>query len=289
MPWLPGYEGSAPARVGNKAAEQLQLDIYGEVLDAFYQARLGGLGRDDAAAAVQIAFLEHLADTWREPDESIWENRGGRRQFTYSKLMAWVAFDRAVKSHQQFGRGSSERARRWRKLRDEIHEDVCRNGFDSESGTFVQIYGGKELDASLLQIPMVGFLPAKDPRVVGTVAAIERRLLVDGFVLRYDSERAHDGLPPGEGAFLACSFWLVNAYVMQNRRREARALFERLASLRNDVGLLSEEFDPYAGRLVGNFPQAFSHVALVNSAYNLTRAETPAAQRADQKHAENPA
>jgi GH15 family glucan-1,4-alpha-glucosidase len=280
VPWLPGYEGSAPVRIGNKAHEQLQLDVYGEVMDAFYQARQGGLGRSDAAAAVQIAFLEHLEEVWREPDESIWEVRGGPRQFTYSKLMAWVAFDRAVKSHETFGRGDHSRAHRWRKLRAEIHEDICRNAFDPELGSFVQSYGSRELDASLLQIPMVGFLPADDPRVRGTIAAIERHLMIDGFVMRYRSETAPDGLPPGEGAFLACSFWLVDAYVLQRRFEEARELFERLVALSNDVGLLSEEYDPRRGRLVGNFPQAFTHVALINSAYNLTRAERPAEQRA---------
>jgi GH15 family glucan-1,4-alpha-glucosidase len=280
VPWLPGYEGSAPVRIGNKAHEQLQLDVYGEVMDAFYQARRGGLARSDAAAAVQIAFLEHLEKVWREPDESIWEVRGGRRQFTYSKVMAWVAFDRAVKSHEAFGRGNQERAEHWRALREEIHAEVCAQAFDASLGSFVQSYGSAELDASLLQIPILGFLPADDPRVVGTVAAIERGLMVDGFVMRYRSETAPDGLPAGEGAFLACSFWLVDAYVLQGRRDEARALFERLVALSNDVGLLSEEYDPRSGRLVGNFPQAFTHVALVNSAFNLTRAEKPAEQRA---------
>jgi GH15 family glucan-1,4-alpha-glucosidase len=281
VPWLPGYEGSAPVRIGNAAHEQLQLDVYGEVMDAFYQARRGGLPRNDAAAAVQIAFLEHLEKVWREPDESIWEVRGGRRQFTYSKVMAWVAFDRAVKSHEAFGRGSPAVVERWRALRAEIHAEVCARAFDASLGSFVQSYGSRELDASLLQIPILGFLPADDPRVVGTVAAIERGLMADGFVMRYRSETAPDGLPAGEGAFLACSFWLVDAYVLQGRWDEARALFDRLVGLSNDVGLLSEEYDPRNGRLVGNFPQAFTHVALVNSAFNLTRAEKPAEQRAE--------
>jgi GH15 family glucan-1,4-alpha-glucosidase len=287
VPWLPGYEGSGPVRIGNKAHEQLQLDVYGEVMDAFYQARRGGLPRSDAAAALQLAFLEHLEKVWREPDESIWEVRGGRRQFTYSKLMAWVAFDRAVKSHENFGRGDHPRAQRWRALRAEIHDDICRNAFDASLGSFVQSYGSPELDASLLQIPIVGFLPADDPRVIGTVAAIERDLMVDGFVMRYRSESSPDGLPAGEGAFLACSFWLVDAYVLQQRWEEARRLFDRLVALGNDVGLLSEEYDPRSGRLVGNFPQAFSHVALINSAFNLTRGEKPAEQRA--QPAETPA
>jgi GH15 family glucan-1,4-alpha-glucosidase len=289
VPWLPGYEGSKPVRIGNQAHEQLQLDIYGEVLDAFYQARRGGLARSDAAAALQLAFLEHLAKVWREPDESIWEVRGGRRQFTYSKLMSWVAFDRAVKSHEAFGRANSARADHWRQLRAEIHDDICRRGYDASLGSFVQSYGSRELDASLLQIPIVGFLPADDPRVIGTVAAIERGLMVDGFVMRYRSETAPDGLPAGEGAFLACSFWLVDAYVLLGRWDEARALFERLVALCNDVGLLSEEYDPHGGRLVGNFPQAFTHVALINSAFNLTRAERPAEQRAQPDQTEIPA
>jgi GH15 family glucan-1,4-alpha-glucosidase len=288
VPWLPGYEGSAPVRIGNRAHEQLQLDVYGEVLDALYQARRGGLGRSDAAAAVQLAFLEHLETVWREPDESIWEVRGGPRQFTYSKLMAWVAFDRAVKSFEAFGRGGPERADHWRALRAEIHDDVCRHGFDASLGSFVQFYGSQELDASLLQIPIVGFLPADDPRVVGTVTAIERGLMVDGLVLRYRSETAPDGLPPGEGVFLACSFWLVNVYVLQGRWDDARAMFERLVALCNDVGLLSEEYDPRSGRLVGNFPQAFSHVALINSAFLLTT-ESAADQRAQGDDAKLPA
>ncbi|HEY6258676.1 MAG TPA: glycoside hydrolase family 15 protein, partial [Xanthobacteraceae bacterium] len=279
--WLPGYEGSKPVRIGNKAHEQLQLDVYGEVMDAFYQARRGGLTRSDAAAALQLAFLEHLEKVWRDPDESIWEVRGGRRQFTYSKVMTWVAFDRAVKSHEVFGRADHPRAERWRRVRAEIHDDICRRAFDPELESFVQSYGSKELDASLLQIPILGFLPADDPRVRGTVSAIERDLLVDGLVLRYRSETAPDGLPPGEGAFLACSFWLVDVYVLQKRWDEARRMFERLVALCNDLGLLSEEYDPLRRRLVGNFPQAFSHVALINSALNLTRAASPAEQRAE--------
>jgi GH15 family glucan-1,4-alpha-glucosidase len=267
-------------RIGNQASEQLQLDVYGEVMDALYQARRGGLKRSDAAVALQRALLEHLEKVWREQDESIWEVRGGSRQFTYSKVMAWVAFDRAVKIAETLGRGGIEIIVRWRGLRDEIHEEVCREAFDSELGSFVQSYGSKELDASLLQIPIVGFLPVDDPRVAGTIAAIERGLMRDGFVTRYRSETAPDGLPPGEGAFLACSFWLVDAYVLQRRWNEANALFERLVGLCNDVGLLSEEYDPARGRLVGNFPQAFTHVALVNSALALSGAESAAEQRA---------
>jgi GH15 family glucan-1,4-alpha-glucosidase len=279
VPWLPGYEGSQPVRIGNGAHSQLQLDVYGEVLDAFYQARRGGLARNDAAAELALAFLEHLEKVWREPDESIWEVRGGPRQFTYSKIMAWVAFDRAINGFDAFGRGSTARADHWREVRAEIHEDVCRCAFDPGLGSFVQAYGSKELDASLLQIPIVGFLPVDDPRVRGTVSAIERELMVDGFVMRYRSETAPDGLPPGEGAFLACSFWMVDVYVLQQRWADAHRLFERLVALRNDVGLLSEQYDPRAGRLVGNFPQAFSHVALINSAMGLTKKENSVEQR----------
>jgi GH15 family glucan-1,4-alpha-glucosidase len=275
IPWLRGYEGSKPVRIGNQANEQLQLDVYGEIMDALYLARCGGLARSDAAVALQRALLEHLETVWREPDESIWEMRGGKHQFTYSKVMAWVAFDRAVKILEMVGHGTGERATRWRRLRAEIHEEVCGKAFDSEIGSFVQSYGSKELDASLLQIPIVGFLPADDPRVIGTVAAIERGLIEDGLVLRYRTESAPDGLPPGEGAFLACSFWLVDAYVMQGRGNDARTLFERLIGLANDVGLLSEEYDPVSQRLLGNFPQAFTHVALVNSVIALTTGESP--------------
>jgi GH15 family glucan-1,4-alpha-glucosidase len=272
-------------RIGNGAHAQHQLDVYGEVMDAFYQARRGGLARSDAATELALAFIEHLEKVWREPDESIWEVRGGPRQFTYSKIMAWVAFDRAIKGFEAFGRGSTARADHWREVRAEIHEEVCRCAFDPDLGSFVQAYGSEELDASLLQIPIVGFLPVDDPRVIGTVSAIERDLMVDGFVMRYRSETVPDGLPPGEGAFLACSFWMVDVYVLQQRWADAHRLFERLLALRNDVGLLSEEYDPGAGRLVGNFPQAFSHVALINSAMSLTKKENPVEQRA---HPEKP-
>jgi GH15 family glucan-1,4-alpha-glucosidase len=281
IPWLPGYASSQPVRIGNAAHRQLQLDVYGEMMDAFYQARRGGLGHSDAAADLQIAFLQHLEKVWREPDESIWEVRGGRRNFTYSKVMAWVAFDRAVKSVESFGGGDPSRAEHWRRLRTEIHDEVCRHGYDRELGSFVQSYGSKELDASLLLIPVVGFIPPEDGRVRGTVTAIERKLVTDGFVLRYDSASFDDGLPPGEGVFLACSFWLADAYVLLGRLDDARALFDRLLELRNDVGLLSEEYDPRSRELVGNFPQAFSHIALVNTACNLSRAAKPAEQRSE--------
>jgi GH15 family glucan-1,4-alpha-glucosidase len=265
--WLPGYESSAPVRIGNDAHRQLQLDVYGEVMDAFHQARRGGLIATDSGWAVQRALLKHLESIWREPDESIWEIRSGPRQFTFSKVMAWVAFDRAVASAEAFGLDGP--IEHWRGLCAEIHADVLRNGIDGQRGSFVQCYGGKELDASLLLVPVTGFLPPNDPRVRATVEAIERELMVDGLVLRYDTKRSEDGLPPGEGVFLACSFWLVEAYALLGRHQDAHRLFERLVALSNEVGLLSEEFDPGTGRLVGNFPQAFSHVALVNTAFTL--------------------
>ena len=268
---------AAPVRIGNAAHGQLQLDVFGEVMDALHQARCNGLAASESGWAVQLALLAHLERVWTEPDEGIWEVRGSPRHFTYSKVMAWVAFDRAIKSAEEFGlEGPVER---WRAVAAEIHDQVCRRGFDPELGSFVQSYGSKQLDASLLLLPSVGFLPPDEPRMLGTLKAIEQRLLVDGFVRRYDID-ADDGLPPGEGVFLACSFWLVDAYILQKRFADARALFDRLLALRNDVGLLSEEYDPAAQRLVGNFPQAFTHVALVNSAFNLTRAEKPAEQRA---------
>jgi GH15 family glucan-1,4-alpha-glucosidase len=279
VPWLPGFRNSSPVRIGNAASNQLQLDVYGEVMDALHQARRGGIGQSDDGWAVQIAFLKHLETTWTEADESIWEVRSGRRHFTYSKVMAWVAFDRAIKSAEEYRLDGP--LDRWRTLRMEIHADVCRKGFDPQQQSFVQSYDSKELDASLLLLPVVGFLPPEDPRVIGTIEAIERRLMVGGFVQRYDTSRSDDGLPPGEGAFLACSFWLVDAYVMLGRLDDAQALFKRLVALCNDVGLLSEEYDPQSKELLGNFPQAFSHVALVNSAFNLTRASKPAEQRAD--------
>jgi GH15 family glucan-1,4-alpha-glucosidase len=280
VPWLPGFRGSAPVRIGNGAYGQLQLDVYGEVMDALHQGRRGGLSASASGWAVQIAFMEHLERAWTMPDESIWEVRSERRHFTYSKVMAWVAFDRAIKSAQEFNlEGPLDR---WRKLRAEIHAEVCERGYDPAQESFVQSYGGTALDASLLLLPVVGFLPPEDPRVASTVRAIERRLMVNGFVRRYDTTVSDDGLPPGEGVFLACSFWLVDAYVMLGRIEHARELFSRLVALCNDVGLLSEEYDPASGELLGNFPQAFSHIALINSAFNLTRIEKPAEQRANQ-------
>jgi GH15 family glucan-1,4-alpha-glucosidase len=283
VPWLPGYENSAPVRIGNAAHTQLQLDVFGELADVHYQARRGGLADDESGWALELAFLDRLAKTWRKPDHGIWEMRGPPQHFTYSKVMAWVAYDRAVKSAEAFGlEGPVEE---WRKLRDQIHGDVCARGVDAELGTFVQAYGSKHLDANLLMLPCVGFLPASDPRMAQTIAAIERELVNDGFVMRYSTEKVKDALPPGEGAFLACSFWLVDVYILQGRFDDAERLFRRLVGLRNGVGLLSEEYDPRARRLVGNFPQAFSHLALVNSAYNLTRERKPLHQRAHDEHA----
>jgi GH15 family glucan-1,4-alpha-glucosidase len=279
--WLPGYEGSRPVRIGNAAVQQLQLDVYGEVMDALHQARRRGLPPDDAAWDLQRALLEYLEGAWRQPDEGLWEVRSHRKHFTHSKMMAWVAFDRAVKSVE--AHRLSWPADRWRALRDEIHADVCAHAWNEQKQAFVQAYGSSFLDASLLLMPEVGFLPAEDARVVATVAAIERELVRDGLVLRYPQREAQaiDGLPPGDGAFLACSFWLADCYAMMGRHQDSRRLFERLLSLRNDVGLLSEEYDANAGRLVGNFPQAFSHVGLVNTALALTpRQPKPAAERA---------
>jgi len=281
VPWLSGYENSSPVRIGNAAHSQLQLDVYGELMDALYQARRGGLRENKRAWAIQCALLKHLKAIWMEPDEGIWEVRGGRKQFTYSKIMAWVAFDRAIKSAEEFGmKGPIEE---WRTIREAIHDDVCRHGYDRERASFVQVYDEPQLDASLLLIPAVGFLPPEDPRVISTINAIERELVVDGFVRRYDTEATKDGLPPGEGMFLACSFWLADAYHLIGRGAKAKALFERLCALCNDVGLLSEEYDIGRQRLVGNFPQAFSHMALVNTAHNLTHSDRPSEKRAGRK------
>jgi GH15 family glucan-1,4-alpha-glucosidase len=266
--WLAGYAGSRPVRVGNAAVNQLQLDVYGEVMDALYQACKGGLAGSDAAWQMQRTLMDHVAKVWPTPDAGIWEVRGARRHFTYSKVMAWVAVDRAIKTVETFGVDGP--VEQWRDLRSRIHADVCRHGFDSKQNAFVQHYGSHELDASLLLIPITGFLPPEDPRVVGTVDAIRRDLTVHGFVRRYRTRPEFDGLPAGEGVFLACSFWLADNLKLQGRHDEARELFERLLALRNDVGLLAEEYDPVAKRFLGNFPQAFSHVALINTAMNLS-------------------
>jgi GH15 family glucan-1,4-alpha-glucosidase len=268
LPWLQGYEGSAPVRIGNAASEQLQIDVFGEVMDAFFLARAHGLPKEKSAWSLQKLLLSYLESVWFKPDQGIWEIRGERRHFVHSKVMAWVAFDRAVRSIET--QGMDGPLEKWRSLRDTIHEEVCDRGFDEELGSFTQSYGSKELDASLLMIPLVGFLPPSDPRVQGTVEAVERGLVEHGFVLRYRThEDGVDGLPPGEGVFLPCSFWLVDCLELLGRHDDAHALFDRLLSLANDVGLLSEEYDPVAKRLLGNFPQAFTHLALVNSAFTV--------------------
>jgi GH15 family glucan-1,4-alpha-glucosidase len=281
VPWLPGFQESRPVRIGNAAAGQLQLDVYGEVADALHHARLAGLAPAAAAWAVQSELTDHVAAIWDAPDEGIWEVRGPRRHFTHSKVMAWVAIDRAISGAEKFGLTAP--LDHWREVRGRIHADVCARGFNSSRGTFVQSYDCEQLDASLLMIPLVGFLPADDPRVRSTVDAIGRELVIDGLVHRYHTESTDDGLPPGEGAFLACSFWYVDNLVLAGRRSEALELFERLLTFRNDLGLLAEEYDTRARRQLGNFPQAFSHVALVSSAYNLAAHERtkPAKQRSN--------
>jgi GH15 family glucan-1,4-alpha-glucosidase len=280
VPWLPGYEDSAPVRIGNGAYQQLQLDVFGEIVDAMFQALKAGMEPSERSRTLRPIALAYLATAWREPDEGIWEVRGGRQHFVHSKVMAWVAFDRAANEIET--RVYNDSADRWRTIADEIHAEVCQRGFDHEVGSFVQAYGSKRLDASLLLIPLVGFLPPDDSRVRGTLRAIEQKLLIDAeFVLRYETENSADGLPSGEGAFLACSFWLVENYILQGRYAEARKLFDRLVSHCNDVGLLAEEFDPRSGRMLGNFPQAYSHVGLINCALSLSRQTGPVEERAE--------
>jgi GH15 family glucan-1,4-alpha-glucosidase len=271
LPWLPGYEASKPVRIGNAASRQFQLDVYGEVMDCLHLARAADLEPHPDAWNVQIALLRFLENHWNLPDEGLWEVRGPAQHFTHSKIMAWVAFDRAIKDAEKEGlEGPVET---WRELRDRIHAQVCEKGFDAGNNTFVQSYETKFLDASLLLIPQVGFLAADDPRVIGTIAAVERHLLVDGLVLRYSTATNIDALPAGEGAFLACSFWLADSYLLTGRRKEAEALFERLLALGNDVGLFAEEYDPRAQRMLGNFPQALTHMAIVNTARLLSMPE----------------
>jgi GH15 family glucan-1,4-alpha-glucosidase len=280
LEWLPGYAGSAPVRIGNAAYQQHQLDVYGEVMDTLHLARRHGLPPNENAWRIERAMLNFLESDWHKPDEGIWEVRGPCRDFTHSKVMAWVAADRAVKAVENFGLDGPVHI--WRKLRDEIHQQVCMQGFDPQLNSFVQYYGSKEPDASLLMLPLVGFLPADDPRMVGTVACIQKHLNRDGFIDRYPTREEVDGLPPGEGAFLLCTFWLADNLALQGRYAEARDLFERLLDLRNDVGLLSEEYDATHKRLLGNFPQAFSHVGLINTAYNLAKVHGPAEDRPKQ-------
>jgi len=281
IPWLPGYEGAAPVRIGNAASSQYQLDVYGEVLDTFHFTLAAGVATQSRAWEVHKVLLDFLEANWERPDEGIWEIRGPRRHFTHSKVMAWVAFDRAVKAVERFGlKGELER---WRSMRSVLHEQVCRDGFDEKRNTFVQHYGAKDLDASLLMIPLVGFLPADDPRVRGTVEAIRSELAVDGLIRRYSTAESFDGLPPGEGAFLPCSFWLADNLALAGRHAEASELFERLLSLCNDVGLISEAYDTDQRRLVGNFPQAMTHVALINTARNLSLPRAPQDRRAQRR------
>jgi GH15 family glucan-1,4-alpha-glucosidase len=271
LDWLPGYEGSKPVRIGNNAVGQLQLDVYGEVMNALHLARVGGLHSDEGVWSLQCVMLDHLEKIWHEPDEGIWEVRSGRRHFTFSKVMTWVAFDRAIRSAQSFSLPGP--VDRWRELRERIHADVCHSGWNAKVGAFTQSYGADELDSSLLLLPLLGFLPPHDPRIVSTVNAIERDLMRDGFLMRYHTSQVDDGLPPGEGTFLACSFWMVDNLALQGRLDEAHEMYERLIGLANDVGLLSEEYDPRDKRFTGNFPQAFSHVALVHTGLNLMRHE----------------
>jgi GH15 family glucan-1,4-alpha-glucosidase len=283
LPWLPGYGGSRPVRIGNAAFEQLQIDVFGELMDVAHAGRKFELEANLEAWRVQKSLMDHLARIWQEPDEGIWEVRGPRRHFTHSKLMAWVAVDRSIKAVESSGLSGPLDA--WRALREKIHQDICARGFDAKKNSFVQYYGAKGVDGSLLLIPQVGFLPPEDFRVQGTVAAIERELMVDGLVLRYRTDENVDGLPEGEGAFLACSFWLADVYAMCGRLDDAERLFEHLLSFRNDLGLLAEEYDPRAGRQLGNFPQGFSHIALVNTAHNLISRLGPAEQRAERDDA----
>ncbi|MCB1488643.1 MAG: glycoside hydrolase family 15 protein [Bauldia sp.] len=280
VPWLSGYEGSQPVRVGNAAADQVQLDIYGEIAETLFVARQTGLGPLDKTNQFNVLVLEHLEQIWQTTDHGIWEMRGPPRAFTHSRVMCWVAFDRATKISEQFGaRGPVEH---WRKVRDTIHDEVCTKGYDEVRNTFTQFYGGNTVDASLLLMPQVGFLPPDDPRLTGTVKAIEEDLLSDGFVMRYATNAVDDGVGGGEGAFLACSFWLADAYVLTGRQDEAVELFERLLSLRNHLGLLAEEYDPVRKRLVGNFPQGLSHLGLINTAHSLASRHGPAQQRSGQ-------
>jgi GH15 family glucan-1,4-alpha-glucosidase len=277
--WLPGYEKSAPVRIGNGASRQLQLDVFGEIFDALLQTMKAGIVPSERGLAMRSVVLNYLATAWRQPDEGIWEVRGGPQHFVHSKVMTWVAFDRAAKQLETHA--FIEQGQRWREIADEIHAEICERGFDRDLGSFVQAYGSKRLDASLLLIPLVGFLPPEDPRIRGTLRAIEDRLLIAGeFVLRYETEHSADGLPAGEGAFLACSFWLVQNYVLQGRNAEAGELFARLLARCNDVGLLSEELDPLTGRMLGNFPQAYSHVGLIICALSLSRQRNLAEERA---------
>ncbi len=283
VPWLPGYEKSLPVRIGNAAHGQLQLDVFGEVMDALHEARIGGMPESADAWRLERALVTHLERLWVQPDCGIWEVRGDPQHFTHSKVMAWVALDRAIRSAERCHLDAP--FARWTAVRQQMHDEICARAYDPSQGCFVQAYGSTQVDASLLLLPLVGFLPANDERIIGTVRAIERRLVVDGFVYRYDSALTDDGLPPGEGAFIACSFWLVDNFLQQGRREDARRLFARLLDVRNDVGLLAEEYHPGLRRQVGNFPQAFSHVALVTSALSMRDVASASAPRRSGKGA----
>ncbi|MGY2938316.1 GH15 family glucan-1,4-alpha-glucosidase [Bradyrhizobium sp. GM6.1] len=282
--WLDGYEGAQPVRVGNAAHAQLQLDVYGELIDAFHQSRMAKLKLDDESWALECAVLKHLAEVWDQPDHGIWERRGQPKHYVFSKVMTWVAFDRGIKSAETFGFKAP--LLHWRTLRDAIHRDVCNRGFDAEENAFVESYGSKLLDASVLLLPSVGFLEASDPRIRGTIAAMEKHMMPDGFVLRHDPREVSEEKQPIEGAFLACSLWLADAHVLAGDLDKAQALFDRVVSVANDVGLLAEEYDSGARRQTGNFPQALTHIALVNTAHNLSAArqgsKKPAMQRSKQ-------
>ena len=270
--WLPGFAGSRPVRIGNAAADQLQLDVFGEVMDVLALARETMLGASDDAWAVQRGLMRHLSKVWTEPDEGIWEVRGGRQHFTYSKVMAWVAFDRAARAVERFGMPGP--AAEWRATAADIHRQVCEQAYDAERNTFTQAFGSKALDAAVLLIPQVGFLPPDDPRVIGTVDTVQRELATDGFTRRYNTDHTDDGLRGEEGAFLICSFWLADSLALIGRHGEARDLYDKLVALRNDVGLLAEEYDPVSQQMLGNFPQAFSHLGLVNTAWHLSEVES---------------
>ncbi len=282
--WLVGYEGARPVRVGNAAHAQLQLDVYGELIDALYQARIAELKLDASSWALGRAVLEHLEEVWDQPDHGIWERRGERKHYVFSKVMTWVAFDRAVKAVERF-QFEAAPLDRWRALRDEICRDICEHGFDREQNAFVECYGSQLLDASLLLLPAVGFLPATDPRILGTVAAIEKHLMRDGFVLRLDPREVSEEQQPIEGVFLACSLWLADAYVLAGETEKAQVMFERVVAVANDLGLFAEEFDPGVGRQTGNFPQALTHIALINTAHNLSDAKRPSEKPVVQRSA----
>jgi GH15 family glucan-1,4-alpha-glucosidase len=279
--WLPGYGGAQPVRIGNAAHAQLQLDVYGELIDVFHQSRMAELELDEGTWALECKVLEHLAEVWDKPDHGVWERRGEGKHYVSSKVMTWVAFDRGIKSTERFGFDAP--LERWRALRDIIHRDVCENGFDGKQNAFVESYGSELLDASILLLPAVGFLPASDPRVKGTLDAVERHLMRDGFVLRHDPREVSDEQQPIEGAFLACSLWLADAYVLSGEIDKAQQLFDRVVAVANDLGLLAEEFDSGEGRQTGNFPQALTHIALINTAHNLSDAKKPVEKPVNQR------